>query len=664
MSMECQALLVVCDLDWRISECLLWNRKMVKKAANLDGSMFVELVKGGRREARERFTKDVEAGRLSRVLLDISITGSATPMQVLGLRAEGWTVICAGDTLSDIQALVRAAEAVEPPGISEALRAFYRAFLSDTEDAAKGQKLLDEISRLNNEVVNANRELAIRNIELYEEKERNRIVIACIADGVVATDIEGNVIMMNPMAEELTGWSIDEASGHPLGEVVRSTSEDGRSMKELFQRAMGEGLCVEASPDSEIIRKDGTTLPIYETVALITDSRKEASGLAITLHDVSERKRMIKALRKKEAELSLIFNNVNEGIHLNLLNSNGSPGKLLACNRVAMEMLGYSKEEIMRLVPADYVVGERVPPSEEVFRSLLERGEAVFETSHRRKDGSIIPVEINVHRSVLEGVDVVIAAVRDISERKLAEEELLRSNQRMAANLEELHRTNQALTEMSLELKQTSRKLNLLNSITRHDVLNQVMAIEGSAALLEMKESDPVKLKTARRLLRSAQTIRQQMEFAKLYQEIGEQAPLWLDLRKVIAHATAQAALGVLKVENETGAYEVLADPMFEKVIFNLMDNAIRHGGAKSIWLSTAEEGGRMVISVEDDGTGVSAKMREHIFERGFGNNTGFGLFLSREILEITGVTIEEIGEAGEGAKFVITIPAGNWRPM
>ncbi|MEI6842441.1 MAG: ATP-binding protein, partial [Methanomicrobiales archaeon] len=69
-----------------------------------------------------------------------------------------------------------------------------------------------------------------------------------------------------------------------------------------------------------------------------------------------------------------------------------------------------------------------------------------------------------------------------------------------------------------------------------------------------------------------------------------------------------------------------------------------------------------LTITWEDDGTGVSAGEKEKIFERGFGKNTGFGLFLVREILDITSITIRETGEPGQGARFEITVPDGKYR--
>ena len=104
----------------------------------------------------------------------------------------------------------------------------------------------------------------------------------------------------------------------------------------------------------------------------------------------------------------------------------------------------------------------------------------------------------------------------------------------------------------------------------------------------------------------------------------------------------------------------VFADPMLEKVFFNLLDNSLRHGGSVShILVSGFRHRDRYTISWEDNGTGVRDDEKEAIFERGHGKHTGLGLFLVREILALTGISIAETGTEGKGARFEITIPNG-----
>jgi len=108
---------------------------------------------------------------------------------------------------------------------------------------------------------------------------------------------------------------------------------------------------------------------------------------------------------------------------------------------------------------------------------------------------------------------------------------------------------------------------------------------------------------------------------------------------------------------------EIYADPLLEKVFYNLIDNAVRYGERVTtirFFLLISDEG--LTLVCEDDGVGVADGLKQHIFERGVGKNTGMGLFLSREILGITRITIAETGVYGQGARFEIFTPRGTYR--
>jgi signal transduction histidine kinase len=223
----------------------------------------------------------------------------------------------------------------------------------------------------------------------------------------------------------------------------------------------------------------------------------------------------------------------------------------------------------------------------------------------------------------------------DISERKRAEETILRAN----------------------------KKLNLLNSITRHDALNQVTVISGYAALLEEVVRDPEQAEYVRKMRRSALSIQRQMEFTKIYQEIGAHAPTWQSLQESVHKAMGSLNLGDLVIRAQDLDYLIRADPMFEKVVYNLIENCLRHsGGARSMDISTTVEEGVLKLVFQDDGLGTSVEDKARLFERGYGKNTGFGLFLAKEVLGMTGIEIVENGEPGKGARFEITIPKEDWR--
>ena len=140
--------------------------------------------------------------------------------------------------------------------------------------------------------------------------------------------------------------------------------------------------------------------------------------------------------------------------------------------------------------------------------------------------------------------------------------------------------------------------------------------------------------------------------------------PVWQNVEAGITKALAVLPMRDIRVTAEVNDLELYADPLFEKVFYNLIDNALKYGGQKMtlIHITSRESEKGPVISVEDDGVGISAEDKKRLFERGFGHHTGLGLFLSREILAITGITITETGEPGKGARFEITVPKDAYR--
>ncbi|MFA5212303.1 MAG: ATP-binding protein, partial [Methanoregula sp.] len=226
---------------------------------------------------------------------------------------------------------------------------------------------------------------------------------------------------------------------------------------------------------------------------------------------------------------------------------------------------------------------------------------------------------------------------RNITERKLAEE----------------------------ALRQANRQLNLLSSITRHDILNQLMALKGYLELShEVIDNPSTLIEYIKKEEKAANTIEHQITFTKDYQNLGVAAPEWQNVNASINKALSGLPMRDVRVEVDPNNPEIFADRLFEKVFYNLIDNALRYGGAdmKTIRVSSQEIDTGLRIVCEDDGVGISAEDKKRLFNRGFGKNTGLGLFLSREILAITGITITEKGIQGKGARFEITVPKGAWR--
>ena len=203
----------------------------------------------------------------------------------------------------------------------------------------------------------------------------------------------------------------------------------------------------------------------------------------------------------------------------------------------------------------------------------------------------------------------------------------------------------------------------MLSSVTRHDILNQLMGLRTFLELSKEDTNDPVLLEYIQKEDQAAEAIQWQIEFARSYQELGTQAPQWQNVAERIDAAKRELNLQGVTVDVAVSGIEVFADAPFEKVFFNLMDNSLRHGEhVTRIEFSATETENNLVLFYRDNGVGISLDDKKKLFKKGFGKHIGLGLFLSSEILAVTHITITETGEPGKGVQFEITVPKGTYR--
>jgi signal transduction histidine kinase len=254
-----------------------------------------------------------------------------------------------------------------------------------------------------------------------------------------------------------------------------------------------------------------------------------------------------------------------------------------------------------------------------------------------RKDGSKVWVSIS-WRPILDPSGRSLGfrtSVQDITERKRTEE----------------------------ALRQASLKLGMLNSITRHDIINQMQVLTGYLALFKLRERDAELIAYVDKMSRAASNVQQQIAFTKDYQDIGSQAPTWVPIGRQTAEAFVQLHIKGVALDERTNGLEILIDPLAMKVPYNLIDNSMRHGEhVNRIRIGAEQVGESMMLIYEDNGVGIGPQDKEMIFKKGYGKNTGLGLFLIREVLAITGTTIRECGQPGKGVRFEIMVPPGGWR--
>lgn len=257
--------------------------------------------------------------------------------------------------------------------------------------------------------------------------------------------------------------------------------------------------------------------------------------------------------------------------------------------------------------------------------------------------------------------------------------ELMDTKDRLATLNDQMSEANEFLHQVNMDLKreieerarvekalsQANKKLTLLSSVTRHDMKNILMALLGYHELAEISNPDEKfnAYLTKEKFLFTKLT--NQIEFTRLYEELGSYGAAWKPLRTIPSITFPGSQSIMIEIGEGVEEYEIFADPLIDKVFYNLFENSHRHGGSVTRIMVTAEESDtHLKIQITDNGSGISPMDKGQIFKRGYGKNTGLGLFLVREILSITDITIEENGDEGSGARFELCVPKDNFRKI
>jgi len=444
------------------------------------------------------------------------------------------------------------------------------------------------------------------------------IVMEEMPDAVLVFDDRCRLIDFNGAAAAQFGLEGAGVFGTHISEVLRmmpGTIDKCRSEKTFRQ---------------ELALGTRTGERVFDMSVREVPSPRQEPGRVVMLRDVTESKEAEKRLRESERR----YREMIELAPFPVAITRRSDGRILLLNRMCEEQFHISRERGLQMRTADFYADP-----EDRTRLIVAMGSTGtvrgYEIQFKTLDGERFWAYLSTTTIEFEGQEAYFIAFSDINERRKATDALRVAN----------------------------TKLNMLASITRHDLLNKLTFIKGYTQLSAEIKSPEKTADYMEKMNREATAAEDIISFTRDYQDMGSLDPVWQDAGTLLGSAAGNLSMGRVSLSNGLKGVEVLADALLGKVFYNLLENALRHGQKLTEVDAYSEaRGDDLVIVVRDDGVGIPEAEKERVFERGFGKNTGLGLYLVREILSLTGMTVRECGREGEGARFEITVPEGAHR--
>ncbi|RPJ54102.1 MAG: PAS domain S-box protein, partial [Methanobacteriota archaeon] len=486
----------------------------------------------------------------------------------------------------------------------------------------------DEISALATSINSMMTGLQEAHHQLVESERRYHHLVTNLPVGLcrIALDPGGKFIMVNPALARMFGFAdAFELVRHRVIDLY----DDPAGRDAFVQHLLGKGSV--AHYEIRLRRVDGTPFWGRVSAQLVRDAEGTVVYYDAVIEDVTEKKWAEEALRIASMQWHQFLEVSPDPMWITDLS-----GKYLAVNIAFLAEADLPIEAVIGKSPA------------EVFKDP--------NTNFTNPDDPAIPADgcCEAEVTIVSNDEIRTFLVKKVAIRSAGG--ALTGTLGIARDI-----TDQIRTERSL--MQANQKLNILSSVTRHDVLNQLTAIRGYIDLVREIMTDSIErtyLETAASICVKMQSL---IAFTKDYQNMGVHKPVWQQVQSLILRAAEMLPRNTIQLDIETGTLELYSDALLEKVFYNLMENAIRHGERVTrITVSYRMERDGLTLLVEDDGVGVAACEKQMIFEQGFGKNTGYGLFLIHEILAITDMTIAETGEPGIGARFEIHVPKHRYR--
>lgn len=354
------------------------------------------------------------------------------------------------------------------------------------------------------------------------------------------------------------------------------------------------------------------------------------SGAELT-RNIGELNRKREELAESENKFHSIFNNL-----IDLWFQTDLNGTILMVSPSIRPMTGWDPEDlvgtnVVALYPDE---GQR----RALIDCLLKKGAVQnYLIQLKNKEGRFVSSSVNCYIVTdSDGNPVRIeGTIRDFTEKKAADD--------------------------ALSLAQ--KKLNLLNTVTFQDIQNAVFSLNGYLDLQKEEIPDELHREYLKKETELVGTIAASLKFAGQYQTMGQNPPGWQNVHHAFLYGISHLKLPDISRTVSLNGLEIFADPMLENVFYTLAKNVVTYAeGATAISLTYTEDADGLTISFADNGPAIPDAMKESIFQRHYEKKRGTGLFLAREILSLTGITIQETGGPKSGARFDLRVKKGGYR--
>jgi two-component system cell cycle sensor histidine kinase/response regulator CckA len=509
--------------------------------------------------------------------------------------------------------------------------------------------------------------------ELYQSKQMLELILDNIPQRVFWKDRTFRYLGCNrPFARDANCESTLDIIGKDDFEL---SWKDTAALYRADDRLVMESNTPKLKYEEPQSKPDGEQLWLHTNKIPLHDQQGQVIGVLGTYEDITDRKRIEDALRKSENKFRQLFQNANDAIYLWKLNESDTIQELLEVNDLACDLLGYSREELLRLNPQQINIPESNIIMSETIEKIVHQGKCTFEMVHRHKNGNPIPVEINAHLFTLGEDRVILSVTRDIRERKKSEEEYKRLQLQLTQTqkLESIgtlaggiaHDFNNLLTvinghsEMALGKIGSQQQDNIVYSdlVSIHKACEKAIALTKQILAFSRKQIFEPQIIDINSAIDDLNIMLKRL--------IGENISIETDLKPGLPSVKADPAqleqVLINLIINARDAINAQTNPEIERKItihtdYEELDKnfTIKHPGSRI--------GPHILILVRDTGIGISDQIINKIFEPFFttkeiGRGTGLGLATVYGIIKQNNGSIWVDSQPGKGSRFRVYWP-------